>query len=211
MQGNTEWLNIHLLRLLVSQAEVTVNTSPGADLPMPSMRTTRCWNPHQEVSCHSALLKWYPVIRADCRKPTQEFVTFPGVEQVHSYLGIPVPHSETNTSLTWDNARLTCWTSHLALDLHSFLHGKKKETIPQSCSVSYRNTQSERLHLYESASLKWFWSILELKPCQAAPHLTSASCFQPTWKVFPLSHYNKTFIWYRFPTKPTSVNIFCLH
>ena len=127
MQGNTEWLNIHLLWLLVSQAEVTVNTSPGADLPMPSMRTTRCRNPHQEVSCHCALLKWYPVIRADCRKLTQEFVTFPGVEQVHSYLGIPVPHSETNTGLAWDYARLTCWTSHLALDSHSFLQGKKKK------------------------------------------------------------------------------------
>ncbi len=61
------------------------------------------------------------------QEATQEFTTFPGAEQIHSYLGIPVLHSETSTSLNWDNAWLTCWTSPLGLNSHNFLKGKKSK------------------------------------------------------------------------------------
>lgn len=65
--------------------------------------------PGSQLSLHTV-----EVISCDknwLQEATQEFMTFPGAVQVHSYLGLPVLHSE---SLNCDNAWLTCWTSRLA-------------------------------------------------------------------------------------------------
>lgn len=129
--------------------------SPGGDLPVPSMRTMPCRNPHQEVSCHCA-----EVISCDkswLQEATPEFNMFTGGEQVHSYLGIPVLHSETNTSLNWDNACLTYWTSHLALNSHSFLKGKKQICLQydfDNATVMFHFIQ-KGVHLNDF--LKWSW------------------------------------------------------
>lgn len=83
----------------VSQTEVTVNMSPGGgparakhenhvlSKPTPGSQLSLC--AAEVISCDKSWLQ----------EATQEFITFPGAEQVHSYLGIPVPHSERNTSL----------------------------------------------------------------------------------------------------------------
>lgn len=109
-----ERLNIHLLLLSCSRLEVTVNTSPGGDLPAAGMRTIPGRNPLQEAGCHPA-----EVISCDKKRLQEaagELGTLPGGEWVHWCRGVPAPRSEVNSSPDWDNACLTYWTSHLALN-----------------------------------------------------------------------------------------------
>lgn len=78
------------------------------------MRTIPGRNPLQEAGCHPA-----EVISCDKKRLQEaggELGTLPGDEWVHSYRGVPAPLSEANSSPDWDNACLTYWTSHLALN-----------------------------------------------------------------------------------------------
>lgn len=109
-----EGLNIHLLLLFWSQLEVTANTSPGGDFPAPGMRTIPGRNPLQEADCHPAEAISCDKVRF--QEAAGELGTLQGGDWVHSYRGVPAPHSEANSSPDWDNACLTYWTSHLALN-----------------------------------------------------------------------------------------------
>lgn len=85
---------------------------------------------------------------------------FPGAEQVHSYLRlpVPVPHSERNTSLNWDNAWLNCWTSQLAThSLKLCLLNKHNFNFDQCQSHFSPNTK------WHWVALEWLWSTIKLK------------------------------------------------
>lgn len=49
-----EQLNVHPPRPSTSQIQVTVNTSPGGELPAPGTRSILSREPLQEVGCHAA-------------------------------------------------------------------------------------------------------------------------------------------------------------
>lgn len=151
----SKWLNIHLFLFLVSQTEVTVNMSPGGG-PASAKHENHALSkptPGSQLSPRTA-----EVLSCDknwLQEATQEFITFSGAEQVHSYRGIPV-HSQRNTSFNWDNAWLTCWTSHLVTHRVFVFHccvsfhrvkGFTCMNQPLYIILIYTNTKTLKKHL----------------------------------------------------------------
>lgn len=111
MKAWAQPLNIYLLLLLLGQATVNVSRQRPADA---RHENHACRNPQQEAACH-----WAKVIPCD-KSWLQEVMGGGGMFSGGGWAHILVDlfFRKNNTALKSDNACLTYWTSHLALNPH---------------------------------------------------------------------------------------------
>lgn len=119
--------------------------TPGSQL---SLRTVKV------ISCDKSCFQ----------EATCEFTAFPGAERVHSYLGLPVLHSETRSAEIMHH-----WLvgPHVLLWNHS-LKGTKTNIAPLSVNASAM--QFHKALIQFMWMCKWSWSAehfdWEFKPCE---------------------------------------------